>query len=231
MQVVTERTVDDAELAAILQPRQGLVLERRTGEGTFVMEQGPLRHYAREVTVTPAPGGGHAVRQVVEAELAVPYWGWLFAVPYRRALARLDSGGARRPGEAGRQGRASDQRPPWWAPPDRLDQQAAVTLAALCLLSLVLGYATALLSQTITFAAKEFHAGKPAQGIALASVRADILLSFPLVALTDRRGRRRILLVATAAACVVTAIGAGAPSLPALILARCPLAGSSPPPR
>jgi MFS family permease len=211
--VVTEGIVDDAALAAILQPRTGLVLERDMGDGTFTMEQGPLRHYARRVEILPALDAvGHAVRQVVELELAIPYWGWLFATPYRRVLGRLDTSGPR-------------QRPPWWAPPDRLDTQAAVTLAALCLLSLVLGYATALLSQTITFAAKEFHTGKQAQGVALASVRADILLSFPLVALTDRRGRRRIVLLATAAACVITAAGAAVPSLPLLIATQVPARG------
>jgi hypothetical protein len=151
------------------------------------------------------------VVQTITAELAIPYWGWLFAIPFRRQLAQLTP--------------AAGRPAPWWAPPDRLDTEAAVTLAALALLAAVLGYATILLSQTITFAADEFHAGTTAQGVALAAVRFDVLLSFPLVALTDRRGRRRLLLVAAAAASVVTALGALAPSLPALIVTQVPARG------
>jgi MFS family permease len=208
---VTEDEVDDAQLAGILTPRQGVVLERATGDGGFELIEGPFHHYRRGVTVTPSGPGRSHVRQEVEYELAIPYWGWLFRGVFRRHLRRLSPD-------------VSD-RMPWWAPPDRLDARAAVALASLALLSVVLGYATFLLSQTITFAADEFGTGKAAQGVALAAVRFDVLLSFPLVAMTDRRGRRAILLVATGVACLITATGALAPSLLVLIATQVPARG------
>lgn len=208
--LATEAVVDDGTLEAILAPRDGLVREQPVGAGCYEAVEGPYRAYRRRVTVTPAENGRHHVRQEVDLDLAIPYWGWLFGRAFARRLGRLgtDTGA-----------------PPWWAPPDRLDPEAATTLAALAVLSMVIGYSTILLSQTITFAAEEFGAGKTAQGVALAAVRFDILLSFPLVALTDRRGRRRILLVATAVACVVTALGAATPSLPAFIATQVPARG------
>src|SRR5438874_271334 len=162
--MVTEAVVAQGDLDAIVAPRRGLVLERATGEGRFEAAEGPFRHYLRHVSVTPTGDGRFAVRQVVEAALAVPYWGWLFGPPYRARLRRL--------------GAETGATAPWWAPPDRLDPEAAATLAALSLLSMILGYATILLSQTITFAAHEFGAGTAAQGVALAVVRFDLVLSF-----------------------------------------------------
>lgn len=208
--IVTEREVDDACVTAVLTPRSGLVRERAAADGFFELDEGPFTHYQRRVTVTPRGDGRHLVRQVIDADLAIPYFGWLFRGPYRGALARLEP---------------DEGRAPWWAPPDRLDAEAATTLAALAVLSMVLGYATILLSQTITFAADQFGADKAAQGIGLAAIRFDLLLSFPLVALTDRRGRRGVLLTATAAACVVTALGALTTSLPTLIATQVPARG------
>ncbi|MBA3654361.1 MAG: MFS transporter [Actinobacteria bacterium] len=209
--LVTQGTVDADELARVLIPRNGLVLERDVGGGRFEAVEGPFRRYERRVTVTDTPDGRHHVTQEVSVELAVRYWRWLFATAFRRRLRRL--------------GPESGDRTPWWAPPDRLDPQAAETLDALALLSVILGYATILLSQTITFAAHEFGAGKPAQGVALAAVRFDLLLSFPVVALTDRRGRRWLVLAATAGACVITAVGAITPSLPVFIATQVPARG------
>jgi MFS family permease len=209
--VVTDAVVDDALLADVLTPGRGLVLERPADAGCFEAIEGPFHAYRRCVTVTPAADGRHHVHQVVEGDLAIPYWGWLFRGVFRRSLGRLGAG-------------ASGQLP-WWAPPDRLDARAAVALASLALLSAVLGYATILLTQTITFAADQFGATKAAQGVALASVRFDVLLSFPLVALTDRRGRRAVLLFTTALACVITAVGAVAPSLVLLIVTQVPARG------
>src|SRR5205807_8584639 len=92
-------------------------------------------------------------------------------------------------------------------------QRAATVLATLALLSIVTGYLGSLLTQTITYAASEFGAHKSAQGIALGSVRADVVFSLVLVALADRRGRRPLLLATTAAGCALTALGALAPTL------------------
>ncbi|MEO6121715.1 MAG: MFS transporter [Acidimicrobiales bacterium] len=199
--VVSEATLDAAGAEGVLLARAGLVLERVVGGGVFEAEAGPLAAYRRTVTVSPPRDDGRVdVRQVVEYEVSLPYFGWLFARPVRRHLSALGPTGGS----------------PWWAPADRLDARAAVTLATLCAVSAVTGYLGTVLTQTITFAADEFGAGKAAQGTALAAVRADVIITVVLVALADRRGRRRLLLWCAAAGCVLTALSALAPSLPAL---------------
>lgn len=193
----TDAIVDAARLAAALEARSGLVLERADGEGSFVAAGGPVADYRRTVRSEAVGGGLHRVTQTVEYRFDLPFFGPLFRWPLRRELARL----------------APRRGVPWWAPPDRLDPRAAQALAALCALSVVVGYLGTVLTQTITFAAGEFGAGKGAQGVALAVVRADVALALALVALADRRGRRRVLLASTTAGCVLTATGALAPSL------------------
>ncbi|HEX9969286.1 MAG TPA: MFS transporter, partial [Acidimicrobiales bacterium] len=153
--------------------------------------------YERQVEAMPEPDGRVRVRQVVEYRLAVPYFGFIFVPASRRVLGRIGP-----PAPA-----------PWWAPPDTVDSRASVALGALCLLSWVAGYMGTILTQTVTFAAEEFGSGKGAQGVALAVVRADVLLTVLVVSLADRRGRRAVLLGTTAVACALTATGALAPSL------------------
>ncbi|PLS75051.1 MAG: hypothetical protein CYG61_09065, partial [Actinobacteria bacterium] len=199
---VTEAAVDAAAAERALAPRDGLVLERADGPGSFRAVEGPFRDYRRLVELAPHPGDGavgpRRLRQTVEYELAIPWFGWLFRRPVRRHLAKLEPA----------------PRWPWWSPPERISAQAAATLAALCLLSMVTGYLGTILTQTITFAAREFGADKSAQGVALAAVRADVVIAVGLVWLADRRGRRSVLLWTTALGCLITATGALTPSLP-----------------
>ena len=195
--VVTEATVDPAGLDRILEPRRGLVLERRCREGTYEAAEGPLEGYRRTVRADPLDGGRHHVSQTVEYRLDLPFFGWLFALPVRRHMGRLEAASAL----------------PWWGPPERLDHRGARSLDALCALSLVVGYLGTLLTQTMTFAAEEFGAGTAAQANALTAVRADVVVSVGLVALADRRGRRQLLVLTAAAGCILTAAGALAPSL------------------
>lgn len=195
--VTAEATLDDAGLARARAARHGVVLEEAVADETFGAAAGPLLEYRRTLQVEAAGDGRHRVRQTVEYRLDLPFWGWLFRLPLRRQFRRLEP----------RHG------VPWWAPPDRLDPRSAGTLAALCGLSVVVGYLGTVLTQTITFAADEFGAGKGAQGVALAAVRADVVVALVLVSMADRRGRRGVLLLAATVGCVVSATGALAPSL------------------
>ena len=81
-------------------------------------------------------------------------------------------------------------------------------------LAVITGYLSTLLTQTVTYSAREFHASTSTEGIALAVVRADVLVAFGLLALADRRGRRLVALIGAVAGCVGTAAGALSPSLP-----------------
>lgn len=115
---------------------------------------------------------------------------------YHRALTRPDGGPAR-----------------WWAPPEPVDRRGATTLLALCSIAVVSGYLGTLLTQTITFAADELDATKTAQSAVLAGVRVGVLATVAITALADRRGRRRLLLLAAQLGCLATAAGALSPNL------------------
>lgn len=188
-----------------LEPRDDLVGEHPAGTTEFgldfVAAHGPVEHYRRRVTTEALPGGHLAVTSTTDFRLAVPYFGWLFTPPVKHALRRLG-----RPGHQ-----------PWWAPPERLDARSASVLGVLAAASAVAGYLATLLTQTITFAAAEFGlVGAQAQGNALAAVRIGILAALALVAVADRRGRRPVLLACAVGGCVLSAVGALAPSIAAL---------------
>jgi MFS family permease len=194
--VVRTADVRTSEVPGLLRPRRCLVEELTIGPGRFVAGRGPVSGYRRAVDVHDREPGWCVVTQTVEYRLAVPLIGWLVAVPARRHLARIHDGG-----------------PPWWGPPDVLDATAWAALGALLTLATALGYLGTLLTQTITYAAQEFHVGTGAEGVALAVVRADIIVSLGLVALADRRGRRVIALGGATVGCALTVLGAATPSL------------------
>lgn len=196
--IVRTEDVAEADVAGILCARTGLVEEAGPdGRGAFSSRRGPVGRYSRVVEVEPPSDGVARVTQTVDYELAVPFLGWLVALPTRRELGRV----------------APESRPPWWGPPAVLDADAWQEVGALLTLSVVLGYLGTLLTQTVTYSAQEFHAGTAAEGVALAVVRGDVIISLGLVALADRKGRRLIALGGGAMGCALSALGAVAPSL------------------
>jgi MFS family permease len=189
---VARSPADAADVAAVLAPRRDLLVEQPAGEGRFTAALGPVTRYERRVAVA-----GGVLTQTVDFELAVPYFGWLFVLPFKRAIVRPP--------------RADGV--PWWAPPAPLDARAASAVGTLAAVSVILGYLNTLFTQTVTFAGAEFHAGNGAQGVAGSVVRLGGFLALAVVALADRRGRRQVLLAATVAGCLLAVTGAAAPSL------------------
>jgi MFS family permease len=206
VRVVTQRAVDPAAVADILAPRTGFVVERAGAEGRFEAETGPVTSYLRTVEIEPQHESPNQVRvrQTVELRLASPMFWWVFAGLVRAHVRRL--------------GRPHDN--PWWAPPQTLDARSATTLDALAGAAYVVGYLGTILTQTFTYTAAEFHVDTRGQGISLAVVRADVVLSLILVAAADRRGRRRLLLGSALLGTVLTATGALAPSVQALVASQ-----------
>lgn len=205
--VVTERTVSDSDLEFIRLPIEGMVGER-TRDGSahrvrFMLDHGPFRSYERILEIrreeqpTDRSQSSYRVTQTVNFELAVPVWGWVFTPLVKREFRRIPQPG----------------RSPWWTPPQRMDARATAVLALLCLISVFTGYMGTLLSQTNTFFKQEFDVSDGAVGMTLAAVRVGALLALGIVMVADRRGRRKVLLVATVAACLMTATGALAPDL------------------
>jgi MFS family permease len=122
--------------------------------------------------------------------------------PSNRALRRVDE---RQRG-----------RSPVWAPPDALDARSGTILGLLLSLALLSGYTGTVLTQTITYAADEFGRGATAQGNVLAVVRVGVLGSLAIVALSDRKGRRRLLLWSVGLAIGATIAGALSPTMEVL---------------
>jgi MFS family permease len=203
--LVTSAVVDAGTLQEVVAPRTGVVAERLAGdpaEGTYEYEAtyGPVDGYRRTVEVVAVDGGRAAVTQTVEYRLAIPFFGWLFALPYRSAMRRLG-----RP-----------RRHPWWAPPDPLDQRATRSLATLAALTAVAVYPGILLTQTIEFAREEMGFAPSSQSLALAVVRGDVVIALVMVWLADRRGRREMALLSLMGGCAFTAMGALSPNVAAL---------------
>jgi MFS family permease len=218
--VVTHRLVEPDAVAAWQAPRTDVVTERpvdgpggdHAGADTdpgsravhsreFTLAGGPFHEWERRVEVglpSPDQPGVVPVTETVRYRLAVPVWGALFAYALRRRL---------------RHGPRPAGGPPWWAPPEVIDARAATVLSLLCVLGAFGGYLGTLVTQTITYAARQFDASTTDQGTLLASVRIGVLLSLVVVAVADRRGRRVVLLAAVVGSAVVTAMGALAPGM------------------
>lgn len=201
--------LDAADADALLTLRGDILQEEQLDdpdapEGTRVFGQarGPMSDYRREIRLTDRPDGRVDVEETTRFRLAVPFWGLLFVPLLRREMRRT-------------RGRQRTSAPPW-APPEMLDTQAATVLGLLCSLALVAGYLGTLMTQTVTFAADEFGRGTTAQAGSLAVVRVGVLVSLVMVATADRLGRRRVLLAAMAAGCLVSVLGAVAPNLAVL---------------
>ncbi len=203
--VVIRSETDAAGLADILRPRTDVVLERDVGDGRFEAESGPVLSYRRTVDVVQGtvPGQALAVTQTVDFRLAVPYFGFLFVLPFKRTLAK-----------------PAGDRAPWWAPPARLDARGASVLGTLALLTVVSGYLNTLFTQTIPFAGDEFGVGNSALGVAGSVVRVGGLVALLVMIQADRRGRKTVLVWASTAGALLALTGAVAPSLPWLTVSQ-----------
>ena len=212
--VRNRHVVGPSEVERWLRPRHDVVRERpgeRRDDGTtttttttttFGLDTGPVHEWERTVTVGPAegaPAGTVEIAEEVRYRLAVPVWGVLFRVALNRHLRRPP--------------RDEDAGAPWWAPPVVVDARAATVLSLLCVIGAVAGYLGTLITQTLTYAAEDFGAGKGAQGTLLASVRVGVLLSLVIVSFADRRGRRSVLIASVIGACLLTGVAALAPGM------------------
>jgi len=204
---------DAVTRAWLLSPRHDLVHETTGGDGdqgdahpdTTVFEQhhGPFLDYRRCVSATD---DGH-LREEIRWRLDIPWFGWLLRAGCRHVERR------RHPHRATGRGAGL----PWWAPPERLEPHHVLLLGLLAAASLSSAFVNTLFTQTVAFAAEEFDVGQRGQGVAAAVVRLGIVLALPITWLADRRGRRRMMLVAAWSAPIVSAMGAIAPSFPVLV--------------
>ncbi len=160
---------------------------------TFVQELGPFHRYQRRVTV--ADDG--AVVETIRYRLHVPWFGWLFALPIRRALRH------RRPAGA---------RSPWWAPPDQLNERQVRSLALLAVAAASAAFANTLFTQTANAAATAFGVDDRGLGHSGAIVRLGVLIALPFAVLADRVGRRRTIILLAWLTPLACAAGALSPN-------------------
>ena len=188
----------------------------RTGSAASPTTTDPFERYERTVEAHPLPNepGRFRVQETTDFRLAIPIWGVLFVPLFKRTL--------RRPApEADSEGAAVEvERVPFWAPPARLDARSASVLGLLCTVAVTAGYLGTVLTQTITFAASQFGADDARQSFTLAAVRAGVLGSVVLMALADRKGRRKLLIWSAAGGCVTCVLGAFSTNLLTLGLSQ-----------
>ena len=204
--VTCESKVRNDRLDRFLVPRDDLVAEREHAPGVFELVEGPFSWWRRTVESVPLDDTHHQVTETVDFRIAAPFWGRLFVGPLRHRIRH-------RHRQLAEDANPPKPRLPPWLPPDRLDARAAVVLATVCSLGVVVGYLGTIISQTITYSADEFGASTGDQGTVLAAVRIGVLGALVIVALADRRGRRRLLLGSIGAACVTAAVSAASPGM------------------
>jgi predicted MFS family arabinose efflux permease len=102
-------------------------------------------------------------------------------------------------------------------PSDTLTIRQRRIVLLMAVASMSAAFTNTLFTQTVAYAADEFGVATSGQGIGAAVVRWGILICLPLVVLADRRGRRPMMLIVAWVAPIVCALGALAPSFPALV--------------
>ena len=97
-------------------------------------------------------------------------------------------------------------------PPVPFTPEQAGRLAALAAVALIANFSGALLSQNGDAVTSSFDRSDQALGFALAVARAGVLVSLVAIALADRWGRRRLILVGLLGACAANLLTALAPT-------------------
>ena len=191
----------------LLTPRSDLVAERTVDGDAAAFEQasGPFAEYRRTVSTEPS-----GLVERTDFRLRIPWFGWLFVVPVWAHLARRLSGSISAPAT----------KPPWWAPPDRIDERQALVLGLLAAASMSSAFTNTLFTQTAQFAAEDFGIGDFGFSIAGAIVRAGIIVALPFTMLADRVGRARVMRITAWAAPIITASGALAPNFSILVVTQ-----------
>jgi len=200
---LSHHTVDAAGLARLRRPIDDLILEEAAAPDVFVAIDGPVRNYERSLHVTETQPGDDGtprweVAETFNYKLAIPIWWPLFWLPLRFRLANHT--------------RHAGGQMPWWAPPDRFDVRAATVISLLAVLAIISSYIGSLLSQTLSFAGKEFGISSSDQSFTAGLIRLGTPLAFVIAWIADKRGRRKLLLGSAVCACVLASLTALVPT-------------------
>lgn len=182
-------------------PRSDVLDEVVDDDGSFSQAHGPFHSYRRTTEI--APNGD--LTETTSYRLLIPWFGWLFALPIRRAIRHRRPAGAPNP---------------WWAPPDRLNARQVRTLALLAVAASSATFANTLFTQTADFAADAFGVGNGPKGNGGAIVRLGVVIAIPFAILADRVGRRRTIILLAWLTPIFCALGALAPNFGLLVASQ-----------
>jgi SHS family lactate transporter-like MFS transporter len=171
-----------------------------------------------EIVVSVAPdGAGALLTAEAITDFSIPFFWWaigpLVATALRRDL---------RHAVASIEATVTGGEPP---PPAKsvaalpdvdFDHAQAALLSAAAAATAIAAFGGGLFGQNSSFIAHAFHASDARLGGALAVSRAGVLVSLVATALSDRVGRRRMILICVIGVCVTNLISAFAPSLATL---------------
>ena len=163
------------------------------------------------VECTP-DGSGTAVRLEGSSTLTIPYFGWfvqlIVLLAARRALR--DAAARLRAAVSGEPHRRAERSR--MLPPAAFTAEHARRLARFAAVGTIAAFGGALLTQNGDAVTRSFGETDQALGLALAIARAGVLVSLVASALSDRYGRRRLMLWCLIGVCVANAVSAAAPS-------------------
>ena len=108
---------------------------------------------------------------------------------------------------------APEAKQPWWAPPAAMSSEQINAVATVTFLLAIAEYGSGLLTQTLDYVAKTFDATNATLGVVTAATRVGNLIVLVGGLMTDRIGRRRLLLGSVVVVLVATALSGVAPSL------------------
>src|SRR5689334_9091040 len=150
------------------------------------------------LAATVEPGAGPGTTDVLlesGTDLTVPYFGW-----FVHAMAWIGARNAVRDAAARLQASIEGTEPPRvrrlpsLLPPVEFTDEQAARLAALAAAAVLASFCGALLTQNSDAVTHTFHKTDQDLGLALAIARAGVLVSLVVSLLSDRMGRRRLIL-------------------------------------
>jgi MFS family permease len=171
-----------------------------------------------QLVVSVAPeGAGSTLTVDATTDFEVPFFWWAIGPLVATALRR-NARHAAASVEAAVAGRTAPPPPKVVAalPDVGFEPRQAALLSAAAAATAIAGFGGGLFGQNSSFIAHAFHASDARLGGALALSRAGVLVSLVATAMSDRVGRRRMILICVVGVCVTNLASAFAPSLASL---------------
>jgi SHS family lactate transporter-like MFS transporter len=171
-----------------------------------------------QLVVSVAPeGAGSSLTVDAETDFSLPFFWWAIG-PLVATTLRRDARHAAESVEAMIAGHDAPAPPKMVAalPDVGFEPRQAALLSAAAMATAIAGFGGGLFGQNSNFIAHAFHASDARLGGALAVSRAGVLVSLVATAMSDRVGRRRMILICVIGVCVTNLASAFAPSLASL---------------